>query len=45
MKRLRGDFAVLLVVATVATYVLIPVALAVYAAWVVLHPIAEAVAK
>jgi hypothetical protein len=32
-------------VATVATYVPIAVTFAVYAAWVVLHPIAEAVAK
>ena len=45
LHRVRGDVAVLLVVAAVATYALIPVAFAVYAAWVVLHPITEAVAK
>jgi hypothetical protein len=45
VKRLRGDVAVLLVVAALATYVLVPVAFAVYAAWAILHPITEAVAK
>jgi hypothetical protein len=45
MKRLRGDVAVLLIVAALATYVLMPVPFAVYAAWTVLHPVSEAIAK
>jgi hypothetical protein len=44
-NRLRGDLAVLLVVAAVATYALIPMAFAVYAAWTILRPVTEAVAK
>jgi len=45
MKRLRADAAVLLIGITVATYVLIPVAFAVYAVWTILHPITEAIAE
>jgi hypothetical protein len=45
VKRLREDAAVLLIVAALAIYVLIPVAFAVYAAATFLHPVSEAVAK
>lgn len=44
-KRWRGDVALLLLGATLASYVLLGLAVAVYAVWTVLHPITEAVAK
>jgi hypothetical protein len=45
LKRWRGDVAVLLLGSTLATYVLLALAVAVYAAWAVLHPVTEAIAK
>jgi hypothetical protein len=43
--RLRRDVAVLPLGATLSCYVLLVALVAVYAAWVVFHPVSEAIAK
>jgi hypothetical protein len=45
LERLRGDAAMLLIFASLATYVLLAVTIFVYGAWTALRPVAEAVAR
>jgi hypothetical protein len=45
LNRLRGDAAILLLVAVLTSYVVGAALIAIYSAWTVLRPVSEAVAK